>query len=213
MVLHGLCQGPPAPGPAARNLLIAAMNRIHPADEKMPARPAAFWHVGRSPGAMIATFTQAAGTVAALYSSPGHVYVGHFGRAPGTAPMEAAARLRLVAGRGIMGDRYFNRPAGQKGQVTFFSEEVWRRLGAELGGAGQGPEVFRRNVLTRGLDLLALVGAEFEIQGVRFRGTEHCRPCCWMDHAFAPGAFAALSAWQAGGLRAEVLTDGVLCSP
>jgi MOSC domain-containing protein YiiM len=161
---------------------------------------------------MMATLSRVTGTVAALYSSPEHVYVGHFGRAPGTTAMEAATRLRLVAGRGILGDRYFNRPAGQKGQVTFFAEETWRRLGEELGCADLGPEVFRRNVLTRQLDLLALVGAEFEIQGVRFRGTEHCKPCCWMDQAFAPGAFAALSAWQAGGLRAEVLTDGELFS-
>jgi len=64
----------------------------------------------------------------------------------------------------------------------------------------------RRNVLTRGVDLPALIGREFELQGVRFVGTEECRPCYWMDHAIAPGAEAWLRG--RGGLRARVVSDG-----
>jgi MOSC domain-containing protein YiiM len=63
-------------------------------------------------------------------------------------------------------------------------------------------------VITRGLDLNSLVGREFEIQGVRFLGTAECSPCYWMDRAFAPGAEAALK--KRGGLRAKILTDGLL---
>jgi len=149
-------------------------------------------------------------TVVQLYLSAAHVYAGHFGRAAGTTPMAPTARAQVVAGRGIVGDRYFRRPPGSKGQVTFFAEETWLRLSAELGRSYLGPEVFRRNVIVRGLDLLALIGAQFSVQGIRFQGTEYCKPCFWMDQAFSPGTLARLSAWKAGGLRAQALSDGWL---
>ena len=65
-----------------------------------------------------------------------------------------------------------------------------------------------RNTLVAGVDLNSLVGAEFEIQGVRFVGVEHCKPCHWMNSALGPGAEDWLQG--RGGLRARILTDGVL---
>jgi hypothetical protein len=66
----------------------------------------------------------------------------------------------------------------------------------------------RRNVITRGLDLVALYDIEFELQGVRFRGMGECKPCHWMDHAFGPGAEDALQG--RGGLRAKIVIGGKL---
>jgi len=76
------------------------------------------------------------------------------------------------------------------------------------GVSGKLPGVTRRNVITCGADLNSLVGKEFEIQGVRFLGTAECSPCHWMDEAIAPGAERLLHA--RGGLRAKILTDGIL---
>ena len=80
--------------------------------------------------------------------------------------------------------------------------------GRQLGVTGKSPGVTRRNVITSGRDLNSLVGMEFEIQGVRFLGTTECSPCHWMDEAIAPGAERLLHA--RGGLRAKILTDGIL---
>jgi len=55
-----------------------------------------------------------------------------------------------------------------------------------------------------------LIGQEFEVQGGRFLGTEECRPCYWMDGAFAPDAHELLKG--RGGLRARILRDGSLRS-
>lgn len=143
-----------------------------------------------------------------LYRSPAHVYVGHHGRAAGDTPMEEVESLECLAGKGIMGDRYFNHGTDFKGQITFFAREVFERLSRELNITGQSPAVFRRNVITRGVDLNDWIGREFELQGVHFLGTEECRPCYWMERAFGPGAEAALRG--CGGLRARILTDGVL---
>jgi MOSC domain-containing protein YiiM len=56
--------------------------------------------------------------------------------------------------------------------------------------------------------LNALIGKEFEVQGVRFLGTEEAKPCYWMDTAFGEGAQEALKG--RGGLRVKVLSDGWL---
>jgi MOSC domain-containing protein YiiM len=58
------------------------------------------------------------------------------------------------------------------------------------------------------VDLNYLIGVEFEVQGVRFRGTEECSPCYWMNTAIAPGAEKLLKG--RGGLRAVILADGKL---
>lgn len=142
-----------------------------------------------------------------LYVSDGHNYVGHHGKPPGENPIREVDEVECVAGRGIRGDRYFDQAENFKGQITFFAEEVYEKV-RETFDPDLPPSAFRRNVITRGVDLNGLVGREFEVQGVRFFGTEECRPCYWMDSAVAPGAEDALKG--RGGLRARILTDGVL---
>jgi len=143
-----------------------------------------------------------------LYISPSHNYFGHHGQAPGEAPTEEVVQLECVAERGIKGDRFFDFKEDYKGQITFFAQEVYEDLCRVLDTHDKSPAVFRRNVITSGVDLPAWYDAEFTVQGVRFRGTGECKPCYWMDRAFAPGAEDALQG--RGGVRAAILTDGVL---
>lgn len=53
----------------------------------------------------------------------------------------------------------------------------------------------------------------FRFQGIKFEGSEECRPCYWMDEAMAPGAEEFLKTRFRGGLRARMLTDRVLEVP
>jgi hypothetical protein len=145
-----------------------------------------------------------------LFISPGHNFVGHYGREPDAYPMIETSKMECVAGRGIRGDRYFDFKDDYKGQITFFSLEVFDELCSALQIQPCLPSLARRNVFVRGVDLNGLIGQEFELEGVRFFGTEECRPCCWMDRAFAPGAQEFLRG--RGGLRARILTNGKLCS-
>jgi len=145
-----------------------------------------------------------------LFISPDHNYVGHFGRPAGTSPIVEVPEIECVAGSGIRGDRYLDHKPDYKGQITFFEIETHRRLCDEFAVFDKGPEVYRRNVVVEGMDLNELIGKEFEIQGVRFLGTEESKPCLWMNKAFAPGAEKALRG--KGGLRAKILVGGVLRS-
>ena len=145
-----------------------------------------------------------------LFISSGHNFVGHHGREPDTHPMIEISEIECVAARGIRGDRYFDFKDDYKGQITFFSVEVFDELCSAMQIHDCSPALARRNVITRGVDLNELIGQEFELQGVRFLGMEECRPCYWMDRAFVPGSHEFLKG--RGGLRARILTDGLLRS-
>jgi MOSC domain-containing protein YiiM len=144
-----------------------------------------------------------------LFLSPGHNFVGHHQAPPGEHPVIAAEQVECVAGRGIRGDRYFDHKENYKGQITFFSWEVFDALRRELNLPEARPEATRRNVFVSGVDLNRWVGAEFEIQGVRFVGVEECRPCYWMNHALGD---ERAEGWLRGrgGLRARILSSGRL---
>jgi MOSC domain-containing protein YiiM len=143
-----------------------------------------------------------------LFISGGHNFVGHHGQPAGTNPVLEVNQVDCVAGRGIRGDRYFDHKENYKGQITFFALEVFEALCCELDLPKAHPSATRRNALVTGVELNSLVGQEFEIQGVRFVGVEQCKPCYWMDSALGPGAEAWLQG--RGGLRARILTDGIL---
>jgi len=144
-----------------------------------------------------------------IYISPGHNYRGHHEQAPGVHPIRDVDHVECVAGRGLKGDRYLDHQPDFKGQITFFAWEVYERFRRELDLGDAAPSGFRRNVITVGVDLNTLIGHEFDVQGVRFLGVEECRPCYWMNEAFRdPRAEEWLKG--NGGLRARILTDGVL---
>ena len=143
-----------------------------------------------------------------LFICPAHNFKGHKGGPPGETPNEDCDQVECIAGRGLAGDRYLDFKDNFKGQITFFSMEVLEEVCRQLGVDTVPPDTTRRNILVSGVDLNTLIGKEFEIQGVRFVGTEECRPCFWMNDVIAPEAEQTLMG--RGGLRARILTDGFL---
>src|SRR5206468_13031074 len=87
---------------------------------------------------------------------------------------EPVARVSVVAGHGIEGDYH----AGVDGNValTLISSEALDGLHADT-GLEIGHADTRRNVLTRGVDLNALVGRRFRVGAVECVGVELCEPC------------------------------------
>jgi MOSC domain-containing protein YiiM len=130
------------------------------------------------------------------------------------AMMVKVQRATARAGRGLEGDRYFDRRGtfsnahGRGHDLTLIEAEVLDAL--RLPGGQLAPEEARRNVVTRGIDLNALVGQRFRIGDVECFGQRLCEPCAHLERltekAGKPGALRALI--HKGGLRAHVLTDG-----
>jgi MOSC domain-containing protein YiiM len=146
--------------------------------------------------------------ITGLFVSPGHNYFGHHGQSSGSHPTVAVKEVECVTGKGLRGDRFFGFKDDYKGQITFFASEVFADVCRILGVTDKSPGATRRNVITTGVDLNSLIGQRFVIHGVEFEGVSECSPCYWMDEAIAPGAEAAMQG--RGGLRARILTNGVL---
>jgi len=117
---------------------------------------------------------------------------------------EPVERVRATAGHGLDGDYH----AGVDGNValTLIAEEALDGLLADTGLDVSHAET-RRNVLTRGVDLNALVGRRFRVGDVECEGVELCEPCRRLTRLV--GEFGVLRGLvHRGGLRADVLTDG-----
>jgi MOSC domain-containing protein YiiM len=130
-----------------------------------------------------------------------------------SAPMRSIDSATVHAGRGIESDRYHAGTGSFSGkpkpgrQITFIEleaiEAAKRDEKIEL-----APIETRRNVLVRGVALNHLVGREFTVGQVRFRGYELCEPCGHLEKLTRAGVKQCLI--HRGGLRAEVLDDGVI---
>jgi hypothetical protein len=128
------------------------------------------------------------------------------------ADMQLLEVAHARAGRGLDGDRYaagagtFSPRADRRPgyDLTLMAAEVVDELTAA--GVTVDFAATRRNVLTRGIDVNALVGRTFHIGEVLCDGRRLCEPCVHLDRLSGPGLLRTLI--HKGGLRVDVLTDG-----
>jgi MOSC domain-containing protein YiiM len=147
-------------------------------------------------------------TITHIFVSPGQNFTGRWGKEPLKNPEIPQQTIEVHEGRGIVGDRYYNYKDNYKGQITFFSYEVYLELKQKF-NIKLEPQQMRRNIIVSGIDLQLLIDRPFSIGKVSFVGSEHCKPCAWMDQAVGPGAHEWMKPGK-GGLRARILTDGVI---
>ncbi len=142
--------------------------------------------------------------------SSGHDYWGKKGEGRMQHGIMHPDEVDCVAGMGLRDDRYFGRRPGGKGQVTFFDMEVVEQVRLHFKLPELPASVFRRNLIVRGEDLSKWLGKRFMFQGVEFEGAQECKPCDWMNRVVEPGCEEFLKLRFRGGLRARILTDGML---
>ena len=147
-----------------------------------------------------------------LLVSPAHAYFGRACDGAADVPTADADRVEVVAGKGIVGDRFFGKAAHMDAAVTLFAVEALEAMAAELDAGPFDPLLTRRNVILRGAHLAPLLGQDFALESrgdvVRFKGGRPAHPCAWMDRMLAAGAHAAMRG--RGGMRCRALSDGVL---
>jgi MOSC domain-containing protein YiiM len=127
--------------------------------------------------------------------------------------MHIVEHAKALANRGLEGDRYAAKagtftPANETARgydLTLIEAEVLDNLvlpeDRRLGYAEA-----RRNLITRGIDLNALVGRRFRVGDVECLGQRLCEPCSHLERLTTKGALRGLI--HRGGLRADVLSDG-----
>jgi len=134
-------------------------------------------------------------------------------RAEADGPASSLERATVVAGRGIEGDRYHAGTGtfsveGKSGQdLTLIAAEALEAMEDETGIALTAEDA-GRNLVTRGVDLDALLGKRFRIGAVECRGDRPCDPCATLAGRTDPGVLRGLA--RRGGLRADVTAGGEL---
>ena len=137
----------------------------------------------------------------------------HIGPDAGAA-MTRIEVAELVAGRGIVGDRYctesgtFSKALPDPDhELTLVSDEEISKFNA-TGDLEVSAGDLRRNVVTRGIDLNELVGREFTIGAVKVRGIRLCEPCSYLAGLLGPEILPALV--NRAGLRAGIVKGGTI---
>jgi hypothetical protein len=122
------------------------------------------------------------------------------------APLVRLAAAQAHAGLGLAGDRYQGgkgtfSAVGRGYQLTLVEAEVLEEV--ELPW-----EQARRNVVTQGISLNALVGRRFRIGEVECVGRRLAEPCAHLERLARPGLLRSLV--HRAGLRADILTTGTI---
>ena len=127
--------------------------------------------------------------------------------------MRALDEAEVVAGKGIVGDRYFFSDGKKSKAVEYKPDREITLVEAEqIESFNDAYEMrlalsdTRRNVVTRGADLNSLVGVDFEIGDVRLRGHRLCEPCKYLADMVAKDILPGLV--HKAGLRAQILEGG-----
>jgi hypothetical protein len=165
-------------------------------------------------GYLIAPLDLAAPHGVEAYGRPGRtgVVVGLFTAPVREAPCDQHERRLVHAGRGMQGDRYaegagtFSHPERRGQDLTLIEAEAFGELSAR--GVDLAPADARRNVVTRGIDLNALVGHHFTIGDVLCYGARLAEPCAHLERLTTRGVLRGLV--HRGGIRVDVLGDGEL---
>jgi MOSC domain-containing protein YiiM len=127
--------------------------------------------------------------------------------------LQAVDHVEAIAGRGLVGDRYYQKEGTfSKGdapdrEVTLIEAEAIDALDRECEIALR-PSQARRNLVTRGVPLNHLVGRTFAIGPVLLRGLRLCEPCDHLQSLTCPGVKPGLV--HRGGLRAQILEGDTL---
>ena len=142
----------------------------------------------------------------------GRIEAIHLGRESGRA-LSSREAVEAVAGRGLLGDRYavdggsFPRRGRSGRDVTLISGEALEAMERETGIRLPASES-RRNLLTRGIALDALIGRRFRIGPVLCYGVSTCAPCNHLEELTQAGVRHGLAG--RGGLRADILEGGTI---
>lgn len=143
-----------------------------------------------------------------FFISSGHNYFGRHGKGSKDYEIIACDEIELVAGRGVVNDRFFDYEEDYKGQITFFDHAVYERVKEKFRLNDLDPSAFRRNVVIKGVDLNELIGEKFTLGEIELTGSQEAKPCYWMDEACAPGVDRFLRGF--GGLRCRITRGGKL---
>lgn len=123
------------------------------------------------------------------------------------APVRPLTEAEAIDGRGLAGDHYRGRPESTR-HVTLIQAEHLGAVASFLHLPDLDPAVVRRNIVVRGLNLLALKDKQFCIGEALLEMTGQCHPCSLMEQVLGPGGYNAMRGH--GGITARIISGGMI---
>ena len=171
---------------------------------------------------MVEAFEHAAGSIARTVPGGAGGFCGvllHIHVAPAASyEMEELAEAECVAGRGIVGDRYFDgtgtySPKPDTREVTLIEQEALDALARNdppLQGSAiaLAPSDHRRNLTVRGVPLNHLVGRRFRVGEVILRGGRLNFPCKYLEELLGLPVYLPL--YNRSGLNCGIERGGII---
>jgi MOSC domain-containing protein YiiM len=114
--------------------------------------------------------------------------------------------MTALAGLGLKGDRYKSKDGAR--QVTMIQEEHLQNIGSFLNKGPIDPALVRRNIVVKGINLLALKGKQFRMGGALLEYSGECHPCSRMEEYLGNGGYNAMRGH--GGILARIIESGVI---
>lgn len=124
-------------------------------------------------------------------------------------PMQRVMEVEAIAGQGLKGDRYctgegsFNKGAQGRRQVTLINSIFFQDSGFDY-------DESRRNIVVKNVELMWLIGREFQIGTAKMRGVKYCDPCERPSKLTGKEKSFKETFFDRGGLVAEVIESGII---
>ena len=120
-------------------------------------------------------------------------------------PIKEVNSIEVIANKGIVGDRHFHEFNDPYNQLSLIESEniVEYNLRFNLNISYID---FRRNIVTKGIQLNDLIGKKLKIGNVELEGIELCRPCRHLTEMLNQKNILK-EFMRKGGLRCQILSS------
>ena len=120
-------------------------------------------------------------------------------------PIKEVNSIEVLANKGIVGDRHFNDFNDPYNQLSLIESENIDEYNIKFGL--NIPYInFRRNIITKGIQLNDLIGKKLQIGNVELEGVELCRPCRHLTEMLNQKNILK-EFMRKGGLRCQILSS------
>ena len=120
--------------------------------------------------------------------------------------IDEISEIKVLSGKGILGDRHFHDYKNHKGQITLIEKENIDYYNNKYKSKIPYTD-FRRNIVTEGIELNSLLKKEIEIGTTKILPYELCKPCLHLEQMLNSKDIIK-EFLRKGGLRCEVLVSG-----
>ena len=119
--------------------------------------------------------------------------------------IEEVNSIEVLANKGVVGDRHFDEYNDPYNQLTLIEAENIDYYNTKY-GLGISYKDFRRNIVTKGIQLNDLIGKKLKIGDVEVEGVDLCRPCRHLNETLNQDNVLK-EFLRKGGLRCQILTS------